>query len=261
MLRAIRHDDVTQLEFTTPVTRAFGYRVSAFVVRGVLVDTGFPHAGRALDRWIRASRPRGAFVTHHHEDHAGNVARLARAGVPVGIAQATLERVRRPAPIGLYRRVTWGVAPPLSADPLPFEDQSLRLLPSPGHTADHHVVWDAERETVFGGDLFIGVKVRIGHPNEDVRGEVRSLRAVVALRPRRFFCAHRGPLDAPVAQLSAKADWIEAMIGAVEVRVREGWSDPAIAREVLGPGDLTGLVSAGDYAKLNLVRSIRRSMT
>jgi hypothetical protein len=113
---------------------------------------------------------------------------------------------------------------------------------------------------MFGGDLFIGVKVRIGHPNEDVRSQVRSLRAMAALRPRRFFDAHRGLLADPVAQLTAKADWIDEVIGAVEERVREGWSDGAICHAVLGGGDLTGWISRGDYAKINLVRSVRRSM-
>lgn len=260
MLREVRHEDVLQLQCSTAVSRSWGYSVSAFLVRGVLVDTAFPIVGREVATWLAAHRPRGALVTHYHEDHAGNVPRLVRLGIPVGMASGTLERIRRPAPIGLYRRVMWGTASPLEDEPAPFEDPALRLLSSPGHTPDHHVVWDAERETMFGGDLFIGVKVRIGHPNEDLRQQVRTLRSMAALRPRRLFDAHRGPVADPAGQLGAKADWIEQVIGAVEDRVRGGWSDGAICRDVLGPGDLTGWVSRGDYAKTNLVRSIRRSM-
>ena len=37
--------------------------------------------------------------------------------------------------------------------------------------------WDAERETVFGGDLFLGVRVRVAHPGEDPRQLARSVRA------------------------------------------------------------------------------------
>jgi glyoxylase-like metal-dependent hydrolase (beta-lactamase superfamily II) len=173
---------------------------------------------------------------------------------------ATLERVRKPKPIGLYRRICWGVAPALARDPIPFEDPSLRLLPSPGHTADHHVVWDLERETMFGGDLFIGVKLRISHPNEDLRMQVRTLRTMAALRPKRFFDAHRGLLPDSTGLLNAKADWIDGVIGAVEGLARQGWPDTTIAAKVLGRGDFTGWFSRGDYSKLNLVRSIRASM-
>jgi ribonuclease/clavin/mitogillin len=261
MLRTTQHDDVTRIDCSTAISRAFGYRVSAYLVRGVLVDSGFPLVGGQLATALRGMRLRGALVTHYHEDHSGNVERLARAGIPVGMAAETLARIRRPRPIGLYRRVCWGSAPTLQRDPEPFEDPGLRLLPTPGHTEDHHIVWDLERETMFGGDLFIGVKLRMAHPNEDVRRQVASLRAMAALRPRRFFDSHRGPLSDPVGLLTAKADWIEEVVEAVEERVRQGWSDAAIASDLLGSGDITGWFSRGDYAKVNLVRSIRRSMT
>jgi glyoxylase-like metal-dependent hydrolase (beta-lactamase superfamily II) len=260
MLETTRHDDVTRIECSTPVSRAFGYRVSVFVVRGVLIDTAFPLVAEPLMVALAPMRLRGALVTHYHEDHAGNVERLTRLGIPVGMPHATLEHVRKPEPIGLYRRVCWGVAPPLSRDPVPFEDPALRLLPAPGHTADHHVVWDLERETMFGGDLFIGVKVRIGHPNEDLRMQLRTLRSLAALRPKRFFDAHRGLLPDAAGLLAAKADWIDRVIGSIEGLVRQGWPDTTIAAKVLGRGDFTGWFSRGDYSKLNLVRSIRDSM-
>jgi glyoxylase-like metal-dependent hydrolase (beta-lactamase superfamily II) len=260
MLEISRHDDVTRIECSTPVSRAFGYRVSVFVVRNVLIDTGFPRVAEPLMAALAPRRLRGGLVTHYHEDHAGNVESLTRLGVPLGMPSATLERVRAPRPIGLYRRVCWGVAPALSREPGPFEDPSLRLLPAPGHTADHHVVWDLEGETMFGGDLFIGVKLRIAHPNEDLRTQARSLRAMAALRPKRFFDAHRGLLPDAIGLLTAKADWIDRVIGTVEGLVRQGWPDTTIATEVLGRGDFTGWFSRGDYSKLNLVRSIRSSM-
>jgi glyoxylase-like metal-dependent hydrolase (beta-lactamase superfamily II) len=260
MLEHSRHDDVTRIECSTPVSRAFGYRVSVYVVRDVLIDTGFPRVSEPLMAALAARRPRGALVTHYHEDHAGNVGALTRLGIPVGMAPATRELVRDPKPIGLYRRVCWGVAAPLERDPEPFEDPALRLLPAPGHTTDHHVVWDLERETMFGGDLFIGVKVRIAHPNEDLRQQVRTLRAMAALRPKRFFDGHRGLLPDAVGLLTAKADWIDRVIGSVEGLARQGWPDTTIAAEVLGRGDFTGWFSRGDYSKLNLVRAIRASM-
>lgn len=260
MLETSRHDDVARIECSTAVSRAFGYRVSVFVVRDVLIDTGFPRVVKPLLAALAPMRLRGALVTHYHEDHAGNVDALTRLGIPVGMPSATRELVREPRPIGLYRRVCWGVAPALTRDPIPFDDPSLRLIPSPGHTADHHVVWDLDRETMFGGDLFIGVKVRIAHPNEDLRQQSRSLRAMAALRPKRFFDAHRGLLPDAAGLLTAKADWIDRVIGAVEGLARQGWPDTTIAAEVLGRGDFTGWFSRGDYSKLNLVRSIRASM-
>lgn len=260
MLEVTRHDDVTRLRGTTRGSRALDYEVSAYLVRGVLVDTGCPGLAPDLARWLDDARPDGALVTHHHEDHAGNVPLLVARGVPVGMAPQTLERIRRPAPIGLYRRLCWGSPSALARDPEPFAHPALTPVATPGHTADHHVIWDAERETVFGGDLFIGVKVRIAHPGEDVRGQSAVLRRIAALRPRRFFDAHRGPVARPVEALLAKAQWIDDIVGVIARRHDEGWDARAIEREVLGAGDLTGWFSRGDYAKRNMVESVLASL-
>lgn len=256
MLEVTRHDDVTRLRGTTRGSRTLRYEVSAYLVRGVLVDTGSPALGPDLVRWLDDARPQGALVTHYHEDHAGNVPGLVARGIPVGMAPQTLARIRRPAPIGFYRRLCWGTPASLARDPQPFSHPALELLPTPGHTSDHHVVWDAERETVFGGDLFIGVRVRIAHPGEDVRGQSAVLRQIAALGPKRFFDAHRGPVARPVELLLAKAQWIDDMVGAIERRHHEGRTTREIEREVLGAGDFTGWFSRGDYAKRNVVASV-----
>jgi glyoxylase-like metal-dependent hydrolase (beta-lactamase superfamily II) len=130
---------------------------------------------------------------------------------------------------------------------------------TPRHSEDHHVEWDAERETVFAGDLFLGVKVRVAHPGEDPRQLVRSLRAVAALNPKRMFDAHRGPVPNPVDALLAKVDWLEAAIAAVEARIARGWRDRLIARDVLGREELAHYVSLGKMSRINFVRAVRRA--
>lgn len=260
MLRIIPHGDVTELRFSSVRSRMLRYAVSAFVTRDVLIDTGFPDVQRELAGWFAGARLRGAIVTHGHEDHGGNVPWLVAQDVPVQMAPDTEAVIRAPGRIGWYRRICWGSPTPLRATPTPFTHPALALRPARGHSSDHHVVWDAERETVFGGDLFVGVKVRIAHHDENLRAQVRALREVAAWQPVRFFDGHRGRLEQPAAQLIAKADWIEETIGSVEQRVREGWSDAAIRDAVLGREELTGWLSAGDYSRLNFVRSVRRSM-
>lgn len=259
MLQLSQHDDVTRLRGSTRASRFIEYEVSAYVVRGVLIDSGFPAIGAEFARWLDGARLEGALITHSHEDHAGNVGRLIARGVPVGMTPGTLARVRRPTPIGMYRRVCWGSPSPLARDPAPFAHAGLAFIATPGHTADHHVVWDADRETIFGGDLFIGVKVRIAHPGEDIRAQPVALRKVAALAPKRFFDAHRGLVERPVEALRAKAQWLDDVIGAIERHAGAGWSARAIERDVLGPGDLTGWISRGDYSKRNLVASVLAS--
>lgn len=236
-----------------------GFRVSAFLVRGVLVDTGFPDAAGALAQFIGTARLDGCLVTHFHEDHSGGVAAVARAGVPVWMDARTAERVRQPARIGFYRRYTWGSPAPLGAFTPYTPPGALECIATPGHSDDHHAVWDRETGALIGGDLFIGVKVRGSHANEQPRRLVRSLRQVIALRPQRLFDAHRGLVENPVELLTAKADWLERTIATIDALIIAGLDDSAIARRVLGNDWFSRVFTAGDYTMRNLVRSVRRT--
>ena len=259
MIRVERHGDVTRYEMSSLWSRAIGYTASAYAVRGVLIDCGFHAARRHVHAMLAETRPRGLMVTHYHEDHAGNVERVAQLGIPIAASEDTLARLRSPAPIRLYRRVTWGVAPPLTSRVVPFENDALTLVAAPGHSADHHVVWDASDGTLFGGDLYLGVKVRVAHPGEDPRVLAATLRRIAALGPARLFDAHRGYVANPAPLLLAKAEWTEETIAAIERRIAAGLSDAAIVRELLGGESMPGYLSSGDYSRTNLVRAVRRS--
>lgn len=236
-----------------------GLTVSAYSVRGALVDTAFHDVRGELARWIDANRVDGAIVTHYHEDHAGNVECLAARGVPLWISPATLERVRAPERIFWYRRCCWGSQPPLVSPVTPFAHSSLEMIRTPGHSSEHHVVWDAERETVFGADLFLGVKVRVTHPwpREDVRAQITSIRKIIALKPKRYFDGHRGFVPDPVAQLTAKADWTEETVGRIDALIGRGHDDREIAKSVFGGEDKWSLVTNYDYSRRNYVGSVR----
>lgn len=268
MLRVEPHGDVTRLVLSSRASRLVGYAVSAYLVDTptgrVLVDTGFPGAWRDLARYLGAlgggnlaRAVRAAAVTHQHEDHAGNAARLAAAGVPLVMSAATRAAVANVPPPGLYRDFTWGRMPAVPLDVLAADPAPLALVPTPGHSPDHHTVWDAERETLFGGDLFIGVKVRVAHPGEDLRALARSLRAAAALRPRRLFDAHRGLVPDATAALGAKAGWVEDTVAAVEALLARGWPERRVRQTVLGREEFAGYISRGHYSRLNFVRAVR----
>lgn len=251
-------NDVELIRLKSWRSAAMGYSVCVFLVRGQLIDTGFPGARRTVARLLDERRPRGIIVTHQHEDHAGNVTLAAERGFPIAMARTTEDALRAgEADVGLYRRACWGTMTPLRAAMEPHEPAGLTLIATPGHSPDHHVVWDAERDTLFAGDLFLGVKVRVARPMEDPRALAHSARRAAALRPRVLFDAHRGLVPNGAEALAAKAMWLEETIGAVDERIARGWSDRAITRAVLGREDVVAVVSRGDLSRLNFVRAVR----
>ncbi|MEP6729446.1 MAG: MBL fold metallo-hydrolase [bacterium] len=251
--------DVVRIRLSNWQGRAFGYDVSAFMVRGVLVDTGFPLGRREMLAAVRSLAPRGAIVTHWHEDHAGNAPQLAAMGVPLRMHDECEAMLRARPAIALYRRSIWGRPARLVTPLIDFDPAPLEIISMPGHTTDHQVVWDPERRIVASGDLFLGVKVRVAHDHESPAMLIRSLRAIAALEPRVLLDAHRGGVVRnPVEMLRGKIDWMEEIIGAIVALAEKGASEREILRRVLGGESLVGWVSMGEYSRMAMVRTVLR---
>jgi glyoxylase-like metal-dependent hydrolase (beta-lactamase superfamily II) len=249
---------VTRLRLSSWQGRLAGYEVSAYLLRDVLVDTGFPRGGRELAAALDLVRPRGVIVTHWHEDHAGNAPMLAERGLPIRM-HATGEATLRARPaIRAYRHVVWGQTPRLIAPLVDFDPAPLAVVPLPGHTPDHIGVWDPERRILVSGDLFLGVKVRVAHRSESPRRLVESLRVAAALEPRLILDAHRGPVTDATAKLRAKIAWLDETIQAIAELGARGDPPRAIARRVLGREASVGYASFGEYSKLAFVRAVLR---
>ena len=93
MIEVSTHGDVTRLRMWTRRSAAIGYDVSAYLVRGVLIDSGFRHVEADLIRTLTRLRARGCIVTHWHEDHAGNAPMLADV-LPMFMSPATEAKLR-----------------------------------------------------------------------------------------------------------------------------------------------------------------------
>lgn len=260
-LRVETYDDVIRLRMSNVASRTVGLDVSAYVVRGVMIDTGFRRVRRALLAAARDTGVRGAIVTHWHEDHAGNAPELVAMGIPVVMRDDTTSILRTRPPIRLYRRVVWGWPPPLAvvpAAPTTFDVSELECVHTPGHSTDHQVVWDPTTRTVFSGDLWLGIRARVLHASEDPYQIIESLHRVAALEPERMFDAHRGLVADPRAALRVKIDWLGGTLATIEDRLRRGETDRQILADVLGGEEMAAIISQGDYARRNLISAVRR---
>ena len=252
--------DVQRIRMSSAASRALGLDVSAYVVRNAMIDTGLPGVRRGLVDAARSLGVHGVLVTHWHEDHAGNVEPLARAGLPIWMHPDTEARLRDPTSLRLYRRIAWGTPPALRAAIEAFEPPGLERIATPGHSPDHHIVWDSEAGTLFSGDLWLGVRARAIHATENPYQIIESLTRARALAPARMFDAHRGQVIEPIGAITAKIEWLGDTLGEIERSVQLGMSDRAIVSTLLGGEELAATVSIGEYARRNLVAAVRRHL-
>lgn len=256
MIERTDFGDVVRLRAVTWQGRLVGYDVSTYVVRGVMIDTGPWHARHDLLNALQAQSVAGVIVTHWHEDHAGNVPTLAAEGVPMWMAPETERVLRAPFAPKFYRRFTWGESPRLSGTVRAFDAGPLEVIHTPGHSSDHHIVWDPRTRTLFSADLWLGVKVRAVAMTERPRQHVRSLARAIELKPERMFDAHRGLVERPVEALQAKRAWLEQTVDAVERALDTGRSADQVVREILGGEESIGYLSQGEYSRRNFVRAV-----
>jgi glyoxylase-like metal-dependent hydrolase (beta-lactamase superfamily II) len=183
---------------------------NAFLIAGeqaTLVDVGPPRKTPAVldalpGTGLQASDVRHVVVTHHHTDHTGQLAAVARGtDAPVyahpedsGVIRDGAERPRG-TPHDLLGKALAAMAPKSSkADPVAVDVEvaaatdlpaagGLRAIPTPGHTPGHVSYLWPTAGVLFVGDAAANMFRRLGVAplNEDLAAARESFRALAGL--------------------------------------------------------------------------------
>lgn len=233
--------------------------VYVYNLNGLVVDTGFTRQREMVRAFLREEKATQVVVTHHHEDHSGNVATALGQGLKVWAPQQALAPIEHGFQVELYRWRIWGYPEHARCSLLPEELQAgplrLRAVYAPGHSDDMTVLHVPERGWIFAGDLFIGRRLRYMRNDEDPNALICSLEKVLALDFETLFCAHRGVIKDGRAQLQAKLDFLTGLRRQVQELGQQGFSARQITRRVLGREEFIYYLSGGRFSAINFVRS------
>jgi glyoxylase-like metal-dependent hydrolase (beta-lactamase superfamily II) len=261
MLEATPRGSITRLHLARTIFGRPLHTVEAYLVDGLLIDSGPPATSSEMVAWCRGRDVRQVVNTHHHEDHAGGDNALQCAlGVPIAVPAKAVHALCGLPRLQFYRRVVWGQPDSVEATPLgdvvETPHHCLRVVSTPGHSSDHTCFFEPEQGWLFSGDLFIHERARYLRADEDARQILASLRRVLALRPQLLICSHAGFVEDPCGAIERKIAYWERLANQARALRREGLSLREVTDRLLGPEGLTSHISRGHFAKINLIRSL-----
>jgi ribonuclease/clavin/mitogillin len=221
---------VTQTLPPAATTNAYllGFGEAVLVDPGATSETEIDRLALAL----RAAEERlgrrttAIWLTHHHPDHVGGVARLAAAlGLPVAAHPLTAERLAGRG-LRIDRELHGGERVVLAGEP----SMAVRVVHTPGHARGHLCFFDEEGGSLLAGDMVAGLGMIVVDPPEgDMDHYLASLRQLIALAPRTLFPGHGPAVKNAVAKLE---EYLEHRLWREE-RIRQAWESGQTAREML----------------------------
>lgn len=270
MIKSKSYDRVTRFDLARTFTGLGRYWTHAYLVDGMMIDTGCLHSARELVDALSDTPLTRIVNTHSHEDHIGANGPLQRQreGLEIlahPLALPVLSGPRAAQPLHFYRRLFWGYPTPSQGQPLSdgavieTERHSFQAVYTPGHSPDHLCLYEPEQGWLFTGDLFVGGRERALRADYDIWQIIASLKKIAQLPISWLFPGSARVRPNPAQELEEKIAYLEAFGEQVLAYHQQGWSVKAIVDELCGPPMFVEYLTLGHYARRCLVLSYLRT--
>jgi len=262
MIETRQFGDITQIRMSRVIDGIPLFWVAAYLVDGLLIDTGCSYTAAELVSWLEKSPPRLAVNTHYHEDHIGaNRLLQERFGIPIYAHSNSIPFIRREANLFPYQEVVWGYPDPTEVLPIPpamnTERFSFDVIETPGHSAGHVVLVESSRGWCFCGDMFAGETVKVIRPEEDMGALVASLKNLAQTETENLtlFTAAGGIVENGREALKNVCSYLEDLSQKAKGLQNEGRTVREIMTSIFGGEHPRAGMTDGQFSTENLIRS------
>ena len=259
------YDEVIGLRFPTSLlgqSRAFSH---IYFIDGLLIDTGHPRKRKEIIRAVKNLPVKQLFITHHHEDHSGNIPELQQKFNCIVYSSALCAQyMKDPPPLTFAQKLYWGTRGPYH-DLIPVEDTiktenyEFQLISIPGHANDMLALYEPNKRWLFSADLYINSRIGYYITTESIKEQIESIKKVLELDFDVMFCSHNPQLENGKAKLKEKLDFLEGFVEDV-MKLRNQGHQPKEIFKLLKLKELKTIkfLSSGELSKMNMVKSVLR---
>ena len=268
MLQINDFGKVTQIKMGHEVQGQVLYWTAAYLVDGLLIDTGCSYTAEELAKLLEGHYLKLAVNTHYHEDHIGaNHLLMEKFGIRVLASRESVPFIEQRPRLLPYQELVWGYPMPAKVDCLPDRIQtdhfSFDVVETPGHCRGHVAFSQPAEGWCFSGDLFVSRKPRVFRPGEDIAAIARSMKKLVDLRSDRLvlFTASGNVFQDGREALQSCMDYLHELWQEARKLEKQGLSTTATRDRLFGRESVLAGLTDGDMSSENMIRALLRAKT
>ncbi len=263
MLKVNRLGEVVQLIMGREMGGAVLYWTAAYLVGGLLIDTGCAYTAEELAQFLEGEEVKQVVNTHHHEDHVGANSLLQKRFGPKAYAHPlAVPLIAGRLPLREYQEVVWGYPDPAEVEPVPetigASGHTFEVIETPGHSPDHISLFERKRGWCFTGDLFISEKLKMLRADEDIDGITASLEKLLRLPADELiiYTGAGGVLTEGRKAISAFLEYLQGLRSNVVRLAGQSLGAPEIRDRIFGRETKLEPLTGGHFSILNLIEQL-----
>lgn len=260
-----KHPPIQGFQFGSSLFDKPKMYVYSYFVDGLLIDTGHSNARKMIMSHLTKLPIEQIFITHHHEDHNGNLVALQNHfKVPTYSSSLCAKIMENPPTISLSQWLLWGKTAPNKniqavEQKISTHKYTFQLIPIPGHAKDMVALYEAKEGWLFSADLYVYDYIKFCLREESIAQQIASLKKVLALDFDLLFCSHNPKMKNGKIHLQRKLDFLIDFYQTVVKWHEQGYSPEQIMDKMnLKRLYWMRLISGGALSTLNMVKSVIR---
>lgn len=263
MIATRQYEEVLQIKLCRYTELIPGATVSAYLVDGLLTDSGPAHTAEELADFLKDKKVNTVVNTHYHEDHiAANKFLQEQQDAKIYAHLLAVDKISKPADLYPYQEDVWGYPIPSQVNPLGKSIQTQKfyfeVIPTPGHDRDHVCLFEPNRGWLFSGDLYVGSKPLVCRPMDDQWQILKDLKLVQALKPRVLFPAPTDVIIEPEEKLRQVIAHLEDLGGRIKALHQKGLDTPSIRERIFGEENPLAQSTQWQFSSENMIKSFLR---